>query len=77
MSKFIIQIIKIYQAINKLFLRHGASSFSLYPSCNFYPSCSEYAIGSLTKHGFKKGLVYSMNRILKCHPWTKPRVDFP
>jgi len=77
MLRLTILVIKIYQATNKLLLGCGIGTFPLYPSCNFYPSCSEYAVESLKKHGFKKGLTYSMGRIFRCHPWTSPRVDLP
>jgi len=39
------------------------------PTCRFYPSCSQYAKESLLKHGFCKGLYYTLRRILKCHPF--------
>lgn len=77
MLRLIIQAIKIYQSINKLFIEHGARCFLFYPSCNFYPSCSEYALESFKKHGFKKGLAHSASRIFKCHPWANPGVDLP
>ncbi|NQT46103.1 MAG: membrane protein insertion efficiency factor YidD [Candidatus Omnitrophica bacterium] len=44
----------------------------LYPlkiqSCRFYPSCSQYAIDSLEKKGFLRGLLKTLWRILRCHP---------
>ena len=39
------------------------------PSCRFYPSCSEYALEALTEHGAVLGSVYTVRRILRCHPW--------
>ena len=38
-------------------------------TCRFYPSCSQYAIDALQKHGALKGVVASLKRIGKCHPW--------
>ncbi|ABQ28573.1 membrane protein insertion efficiency factor YidD [Geotalea uraniireducens] len=38
-------------------------------SCRFYPSCSHYSLQSLEKYGFLKGLLYSVRRIMKCHPF--------
>ena len=33
------------------------------------PSCSSYAIEALRKYGPGKGLLLSIKRILRCHPW--------
>lgn len=77
MLQITIQAIKIYQSVTKLLFKYGFSCFFISPGCNFYPSCSEYATESLKKHGFKKGLIYSIRRIFKCHPWASPGVDFP
>ncbi|MFA4917216.1 MAG: membrane protein insertion efficiency factor YidD [Syntrophales bacterium] len=38
------------------------------PCCRFYPSCSEYAITSIRLHGPFKGLLFSLMRLLRCHP---------
>jgi uncharacterized protein len=39
------------------------------PSCRFYPTCSEYAIASLEKYGLFKGIIKSLKRVCKCHPF--------
>jgi putative membrane protein insertion efficiency factor len=39
------------------------------PACRFFPTCSEYAKESFLKHGFFKGLYFSVKRLLKCHPF--------
>ncbi len=39
------------------------------PSCRFFPTCSQYAKESLLKHGFFRGLYYSVKRLFKCHPF--------
>ncbi len=44
-------------------------------SCRFHPTCSEYAIQALKKHGPVKGLILSIKRILKCHPWGSSGYD--
>ena len=36
--------------------------------CRFLPTCSEYSQESISKHGLTKGGLYSLKRILKCHP---------
>ena len=36
--------------------------------CRYLPSCSEYYIDSLKIHGFIKGSILGIKRILRCHP---------
>jgi hypothetical protein len=38
-------------------------------SCRFYPSCSHYSVQSLQKHGLVKGLLMTVGRLVKCHPF--------
>lgn len=38
-------------------------------SCRFYPSCSEYSILSFQKYGFFVGLIKTIFRLGKCHPF--------
>ena len=38
-------------------------------SCRFTPTCSTYAIQSITKYGVVKGLLLTIKRLSKCHPW--------
>ncbi|SFG90484.1 hypothetical protein SAMN05660649_03114 [Desulfotomaculum arcticum] len=38
-------------------------------TCRFYPTCSEYAIQALSKYGICKGLIKTIIRISKCHPF--------
>ncbi|MGD9899385.1 MAG: membrane protein insertion efficiency factor YidD [Calditrichaceae bacterium] len=60
MKKILLLLIRGYQKIiSPLFP----------PSCRFYPTCSEYSYQSIDKHGFFKGLWYSLIRISKCHPF--------
>ena len=37
--------------------------------CRYSPSCSMYAIEALEKHGAWRGLVLSVRRIGRCHPF--------
>ncbi len=39
------------------------------PRCRFYPSCSRYSIDSIVEHGIFTGFIFTIRRILKCHPW--------
>ncbi len=36
--------------------------------CRYFPTCSEYHIESLKNHGLLKGSIFSIKRILSCHP---------
>ena len=64
--KLILLIIKGYQlAISPL----------IGPRCRFAPTCSQYALESFEKHGFVRGLVLSLKRISKCHPFHAGGID--
>ena len=64
--KLVLLIIKGYQlAISPL----------IGPRCRFAPTCSQYAIESFEKHGFVRGLVLSLKRISKCHPFHAGGID--
>jgi uncharacterized protein len=54
-----IVFIKIYSIIKKCFPK----------TCRFYPTCSQYSIEAIKSKGFVKGVVLSIKRILKCHPF--------
>ena len=36
--------------------------------CRFLPTCSEYCRVSLKEYGLIRGGVYSLKRIIRCHP---------
>jgi uncharacterized protein len=44
-------------------------------NCRFYPTCSSYAIEALQIHGFFKGSLLAIWRILRCNPFGKPGLD--
>ena len=61
-----IKIIKVYKfLISPLFGN----------SCRFLPTCSEYSIDAIKTHGFFKGLILSLKRILSCNPWGSSGFD--
>lgn len=37
--------------------------------CRFYPTCSEYAMQAVEKYGASKGMLMTIKRVLKCHPF--------
>ena len=58
-DNFFISLVKLY--------KYFISPF--FPArCRFLPTCSEYFIDSLKMHGFVKGSLFGVRRILKCHP---------
>lgn len=38
-------------------------------SCRFHPTCSRYALQAFRHYGALKGLVLTIYRLLRCHPW--------
>jgi hypothetical protein len=55
-----IALIKVYQWV---------ISPVLGPKCRFTPSCSNYALEAFRKYGLFKGMLLSVRRISRCHPW--------
>ena len=49
----------------------------LFPArCKYYPSCSAYSVQAFGKHGFFKGLLLTVWRLLRCNPWSNGGVDY-
>lgn len=69
-----VQLIRLYQLT--LSPDHGLLK-ARYPHgfCKFYPSCSEYAKEAIMQKGVMRGSVLAALRVLKCNPWSEPRVD--
>ncbi len=69
MKKILIFIIRFYKKhVSIYFEKMGIR-------CKFYPTCSEYSIQALEKHGFLKGTLLSIRRILRCNPFSKGGYD--
>ncbi|HLG20711.1 MAG TPA: membrane protein insertion efficiency factor YidD [Bdellovibrionota bacterium] len=45
------------------------------PRCRFHPSCSRYAEEAIRQHGFLRGLILSLGRLVRCHPWNDGGFD--
>lgn len=46
-------------------------------TCRFHPTCSTYAIRALRRYGALKGLVLTVYRLGRCHPWGGHGYDPP
>lgn len=67
-SKILVFFIRIYQKTFGVAKGH---------TCRFIPTCSEYTVLALQKYGLFKGLFLGIKRVLKCHPWSEQKIDFP
>lgn len=43
--------------------------------CRYWPSCSSYSLGCLRRHGLGRGLLLTLARLGRCHPWGGSGVD--
>ena len=46
-------------------------------TCRFYPTCSQYAIQAFRRYGAVRGLILSVYRLARCHPWGDHGYDPP
>jgi uncharacterized protein len=44
-------------------------------ACRFEPTCSAYALDALGRHGAAAGVVLTLGRIGRCHPWCEGGLD--
>lgn len=44
-------------------------------ACRFEPSCSAYAGEAIERHGVIGGLVLTVRRLARCHPFARPGID--
>lgn len=44
-------------------------------NCRFLPTCSDYAYEAISKFGIFKGLILTIRRLFKCHPFSKSCYD--
>ena len=38
-------------------------------ACRFTPSCSSYAAEAISRHGAAQGVVLTLKRLARCHPF--------
>lgn len=66
LGKFVTWVIRGYQV--------GISPF-WGARCRFYPSCSSYSVEAIEKYGLGRGLLLSVWRVCRCHPWARGGYD--
>lgn len=44
-------------------------------SCRYVPSCSEYAAEAVARHGFFRGVVLGVWRLIRCNPFVRGGYD--
>ncbi len=44
-------------------------------SCKFYPTCSEYGAEAIGTHGARRGLLLTVRRVVRCHPFSPGGID--
>ena len=59
-KRFFIGLVKGYQYLISPLLGQN---------CRYTPTCSQYSIQAIEKYGIFKGILLSIKRISKCHPW--------
>ena len=47
------------------------------PRCRFTPTCSAYAQEAIKKMGLIRGLAISLQRLFRCHPFSRARFYDP
>jgi putative membrane protein insertion efficiency factor len=45
------------------------------PSCRYVPTCSEYAMEAVERYGIVRGMLLSVWRLLRCHPFAAGGYD--
>ncbi len=45
------------------------------PACRFHPTCSQYSYEALQKHGMLRGLIMTIKRLSRCHPFHQGGFD--
>jgi uncharacterized protein len=66
MGRFLILFLRAYQYL---------ISPLIGPHCRFHPSCSHYALEAIEQHGAARGVLLTLRRLSRCHPWHPGGVD--
>lgn len=63
-------------AISMLYAYKFILSPLLPSACRFYPTCSMYAVDAIQHHGLIHGILLTLKRLGRCHPWHKQTSHF-
>ncbi|MEM9696809.1 MAG: membrane protein insertion efficiency factor YidD [Myxococcota bacterium] len=72
MTRLLLLLIRLYRAAISPLL---VAVFG--PVCRFTPSCSQYAAECIRTHGAARGVLLSLRRLSKCHPFHAGGHDPP
>ena len=61
----LIGLIRLYQFFSRRLPRQ----------CRFHPTCSQYASESLMAHGLVAGVILTLKRLGRCHPFSTGGLD--
>jgi putative membrane protein insertion efficiency factor len=60
----------LYVGAVRLYQRFGRPLLKGHMVCRFHPSCSDYSIEAVERHGIRRGLVLTVNRLRACNHGT-------
>lgn len=60
LTSFVLGFIRFYQ----VFISPLKAS-----SCRYYPTCSQYSFEAVKKYGVIIGVILSLKRVMRCHPF--------
>jgi putative membrane protein insertion efficiency factor len=58
-----------------LWCYRGLISPLLPTSCRYYPTCSAYSHEAIERYGPRIGLLMTIRRLARCHPWAEGGFD--
>ncbi len=67
MKHVCVWLIRLYQKF--------LSPLKAQPTCRFTPTCSSYAVEAFLKRGFFMGMILTVRRIFRCHPFCAGGYD--
>lgn len=66
------RILLVYRRVISPVIHAG---FGAHAGCRFYPTCSEFTEEAVRRMGWLRGGLYSLGRLLRCHPFSKGGYD--
>ena len=58
---------RLYVAAVQGYQHYGRSLLSGYVACRYTPTCSRYSVQAVEKHGIRRGLMLSVQRLFSCN----------